>query len=156
MNHRRHVRNDNLSIDRFRIIFSKMASLLPGNNKENKESWDSSRREREKKTRDREIGVIAGAYTRVCVLYGTWRAISLAQRRGFFFLSRRAPCDFRREKENVTGTHAPRIDAPSCPWKVSRSREASFTVSGTWSRLVRHGNRSRNRPPSLRYSSSRF
>lgn len=36
----------------------------------------------------------------VCVLYGTWRPISLAQRRGFFFLLVSA-CDFRREKENV-------------------------------------------------------
>lgn len=59
-------------------------------------------------------------------------AISLAQRRArahrFFFLAG----DFRREKENEP-TRTRHVSTHPRVLGKSRSREASFTVSGTWS-----------------------
>lgn len=107
----------------FSIIVTPAGSLFPIIKKIKKAGTLSGRERKRKNSRQGNWRNSRCVYVCACVraLYGTWRPISLAQRRGFFFLSASA-CDFRREKENVTGTHAPRIDAPSCPWKVPITR----------------------------------
>lgn len=143
------VSHDKNHVDRSLFL---IITTLAGFRSRNKESWGSpvSSRDRDRERERKNSRQGNWRNKPVCVIWNVAADFAGTAPRIFLSLGKRARVIFAVERKTwAARTHHSHESTHPRVLGKSRSREASFTVSGTWSRLVRHGNRSRNRPPLL-------